>query len=166
MSDHTPSRRALLAATGSAGAALLAGCLGSATSGDDPAANTPGPSATSTAPPVDYGGALAGANGWTGPGSTVDRRGESTVTVRVGAGEEGLSFDPVGVHVDAGTTVRWEWTGEGGSHDVHAVSGAGFESRVDAEGDVEWTAPDEPTTVRYECRPHTSQGERGVVVVE
>jgi halocyanin-like protein len=99
-------------------------------------------------------------------GSVVDATGGSTVTVRVGAGPNGLAFDPPAVRVSPGTTVRWEWTGEGGSHDVHAVSGASFESRVDAEGDFEWTAPDEPTTVRYECRPHTSQGERGVVVVE
>ena len=43
----------------------------------------------------------------------VDRRGESPVTITVGAPGNGgdFAFKPAAVRVDPGTTVVWEWTG-------------------------------------------------------
>ncbi|TKX53002.1 halocyanin, partial [Halorubrum sp. SP3] len=51
-------------------------------------------------------------------GSYTDARGQDEVTISVGAGSNGLAFDPTLVWVDEGTTVTWEWTGAGGSHNV------------------------------------------------
>lgn len=97
-------------------------------------------------------------------GSTVDRTGEDTVTVAVGAGN-GLLFDPPAVRVTLGTTVVWEWTGNGGQHNVKAQSGA-FESELaSAEGTTfEWTF-EESGVVRYLCVPHEAVGMKGVVEV-
>ncbi|MFB6074186.1 MAG: halocyanin domain-containing protein [Haloarculaceae archaeon] len=94
-----------------------------------------------------------------------DHTGQSTVTVAVG-GADGRSFEPAAVRVDAGTTVRWEWTGGGSAHDVtaedggfqsdyHTEAGATFEHTFDASG-----------TTRYFCVPHEYAGMKGVVVVE
>jgi halocyanin-like protein len=54
--------------------------------------------------------------------AVTDRTGESAVTVRVGTDGNGagFGFGPAVVRVDPGTTVTWEWTGEGGQHDVVA----------------------------------------------
>ena len=42
--------------------------------------------------------------------ATVDYTGQESVTVAVGAGENGVLFDPPAILVDPGTTVTWEWT--------------------------------------------------------
>jgi len=58
---------------------------------------------------------------------TVDMRDADEVTVNVGA-NDGLSFGPAAVAVSSGTTVVWEWTGQGGDHNVSATDGE-FEKR-------------------------------------
>ena len=58
---------------------------------------------------------------------TVDLRGEDEVVVVVGSGDDGFEFEPPAIMVDPGTTVVWEWTGEGGAHDVTHEDGE-FES--------------------------------------
>lgn len=99
---------------------------------------------------------------------TVDYRGRETVAVTVGAGN-GLSFDPPAVLVDPGTTIRWEWTGEGGEHNVHATDGpipldsdledtAGFEYEFTVESDHEGIT-------RYVCVPHEAVHMKGAVAV-
>jgi plastocyanin len=40
-------------------------------------------------------------------------------------------FSPPTIRIDSGTTVTWTWTGQGGTHNVVAVEGSEFESRVD-----------------------------------
>ncbi len=108
-------RRTILAGTLGA-LAGLAGCQapGSADS-DTPSTSTTGDGATAatdstTAAEVDYGGWFTDTSNFDG---TVDRRGQSAVTVAVGAAGNGgaFAFDPPAVHVDPGTTVTWEWTG-------------------------------------------------------
>ncbi|ADD06135.1 halocyanin [Natrialba magadii ATCC 43099] len=47
-----------------------------------------------------------------------DETGEDEVEIAVGAGDNGNRFDPEAVRISEGTTVVWEWTGDGGSHDV------------------------------------------------
>jgi len=64
--------------------------------------------------------AVTGAN----LGTYQDARGESEVTVQVGAGDSGLAFDATKLWVDPGTTITFEWTGNGGAHNVQNV-GAG-----------------------------------------
>ena len=47
-----------------------------------------------------------------------DLTGEAEVTVAVGAEDRGDAFDPVAFRIATETTVVWEWTGEGGGHNV------------------------------------------------
>jgi halocyanin-like protein len=100
---------------------------------------------------------------------TRDLRGQSEVTVEVGAGENGLLFDPPAILVDPGTTVVWEWTGAGGGHNVVEETGA-FDSgsAVAEEGTTfEHTFADaeEGDVFRYVCEPHRAVGMKGAVAV-
>ncbi|SMO67456.1 halocyanin domain-containing protein [Halorubrum cibi] len=130
------SRRALVGSCGAASLALLAGCAG-----------------------------LTGGTGGGGEDAEpVDRTGRETVEVAVGAGN-GLSFSPANVRIDPGTTVVWEWTGEGGGHNVVDVDGA-FESELtDEAGHTFEHAFEEAGVHEYVCTPHQTQGMRGVVEV-
>ena len=97
--------------------------------------------------------------------SLQDMTGEDSVTVAVGAGN-GLAFDPAGIRVDSGTTVTWEWTGEGGQHNVVDEGGA-FESElIDEEGHTFEYTFEEGGNVLYFCQPHRGVGMKGAVVVE
>ncbi|GAA0722764.1 halocyanin-like protein [Halorubrum trapanicum] len=100
---------------------------------------------------------------------THDYRGQDEVTVRVGAGENGLRFGPAAILIDPGATVVWEWTGQGGGHNVVADDGT-FDSgsAVPDEGTTfEYTFEDagEGDTFNYYCGPHQSVGMKGVVAV-
>ena len=130
------SRRALLAA-GSATVAALAGCASTV---------------------------LPGGGGEKAAEERVDRTGEAIVTVAVGA-DGGFSFAPAHVRIDAGTTVVWEWTGDGGGHNAYAVDGS-FSSDIVAEaGHTFERAFEAPETVEYVCTPHQTRGMRGTVEV-
>lgn len=97
-------------------------------------------------------------------GDIMDERGSDEVTVMVGAGD-GFSYDPPAVRVDPGTTVVWEWSGEGGGHDVVEDGGA-FESELQTDEGATFEHTFEETgTYRYYCTPHESQGMKGAVVV-
>ena len=181
--DTTLDRRRFVQATTAAGATLLlAGCSGGGdggdsgsggsdgsdgsdgsggSSGDGGSSDGDGGDAQYLSEEPDYGGWLEGANNYE---QTVDATGQDEVTVSVGAGD-GLSFGPAAVAVSTGTTVVWEWTGEGGGHNVAADSGA-FESETVTEGGhtFEYTF-EETGTFNYECTPHSSVGMKGAVVV-
>ena len=120
---------------------------------------------------VGAGGAAAAYDGWLDDvdnyDGTHDYRGEEVVHVDVGAGM-GLSFDPAAILIDEGTTVVWEWTGEGGEHnvaerndafesDLAATAGHTFEHTFD---DVE-----EGDTFEYVCTPHEAVDMKGVVAI-
>jgi plastocyanin len=141
-------RRAVLAgATG--GLAALAGCSRGGGGGNDAEA----------ASLDDWLGGLSEYDG------VVDRTGEDEVTVAVGAGNDGLSFDPVAVAIDTGTTVVWEWTGRGGRHNVVERNGA-FESPYHQdEGATFEHEFDESGVYPYYCRPHRSLGMKGGIRV-
>jgi len=117
--------------------------------------------------PPDLGGFLDAVGNFSG--SVVDERGKDTVTVEVGVNANGgaYGFGPAAVHVDNGATVQWEWTGEGGGHNVvsadsgpldsgSAVSSAGvnYEHTFESDG-----------IYNYVCVPHESLGMKGSVVV-
>ncbi len=57
---------------------------------------------------------------------TADMRGQTEVRVQVGAEGNGGEFavSPPAIHVDPGTTVIWEWVGEGGPHKVTLEDGS------------------------------------------
>ncbi|MCU4718347.1 halocyanin domain-containing protein [Halapricum hydrolyticum] len=112
----------------------------------------------------DYGGYLSGANGF--DGSTVDLRGQDAVTIAVGAGSSGYTFDPAAVWVDPGTTIVWEWTGEGGAHNVVGEN-TDFTSgdTIDQEGYTYERTFEESGIVTYYCNPHQDLGMLGAIAV-
>ncbi|WP_224268935.1 halocyanin domain-containing protein [Haloprofundus salinisoli] len=97
-----------------------------------------------------------------------DHTGESEVTVMVGAdGIEGPhAYEPTAIRVSPGTTVVWEWTGAGGTHDVIAEDDS-FESELVAdEGHTFEQTFEETGTTKYFCTPHRAMGMRGGIIVE
>jgi halocyanin-like protein len=102
-------------------------------------------------------------------GSVVDETGSDSVTVTVGAEGNGggFAFDPSAVRVSSGTTITFEWTGEGGQHNVVAEEGGDFESELTSESGYTFEHTFESSgTVLYYCSPHKSLGMRGAVIVE
>lgn len=158
---HTDRRNflktaAALTVTGS----LLAGCTSSGTSGDSD--NTPNADS----------GRQASFDGWfentANYEEVIDKTDTSTVAVQVGAdGNNGAyAFAPPAIKIASGTTVTWEWTGMGGSHNVVADDGS-FESEMTAEqGHTFDHSFDSAGTYKYYCLPHKAMGMKGVVVVE
>jgi halocyanin-like protein len=115
----------------------------------------------------DWGGYLDGIDG-----GYQDLRGQSEVTVDVGANGNGgaLAFAPAGIWVDPGTTVVWEWTGEGGGHNVISEEGpASLDSGAavaEAGTTFEHTfSEDEAGITKYYCSPHQALGMLGAVAV-
>lgn len=107
-------------------------------------------------------------------GTIVNQREADTIQVEVGAGENGIAFEPAAVAVSAGTTVRWEWTGEGGAHNVTArpddqIGESDYEfssgDPVDEEGETYEQTLDDSGIALYHCEPHLSVGMKGAVVV-
>lgn len=98
---------------------------------------------------------------------TVDRTAEEEVDVVVGAEGNGgaFAFDPAAVKVSRGTTVVWEWTGKGSSHNVLAEDGTFASSLTAEEGHIFEYTFEETGLYRYYCKPHRSLGMKGAVRV-
>ncbi|WP_430504530.1 plastocyanin/azurin family copper-binding protein [Haloparvum sp. PAK95] len=101
-------------------------------------------------------------------GSYTDARGQDEVTIEVGAGD-GLAFGPTKVWVDPGTTITWEWTGNGGKHNVETVEGpAEFQSEVVGEGGHTFSVDlteENKGIIHYQCQPHATVGMHGGIAV-
>jgi len=106
----------------------------------------------------------------------VDETGQEEVTVLNGAGPDGLEFNPQNVKISVGTTVTWEWTGDGGQHNVvhdpewgQDDTGADepvFESELTGEEGHEYSHTFEETgTYYYVCELHLASGMDGHVRV-
>lgn len=152
MSSNEVSRRGFM--TAAAGSAAVAATAGSA-------------AAQKTVP--EFSSFVQKANLYK-EGTVTDARGKKEVTVKVGAGK-GLAFDPPTLWVSPGTTVTWEWTGQGGAHNVVNESGpAALDSGspVSEEGHTysfEFTEEHAGKITDYKCEPHVGQGMRGAVAV-
>jgi halocyanin-like protein len=112
---------------------------------------------------IDYGDWLEDTSNFE---ETVDKTGQDEVTIQVGVeGNNGTNaFGPAAVQVDPGTTVVWEWTGQG-SHNVIEQGGA-FESEITAEAGFTFEQTfEEAGIVKYACTPHKAMGMKGAVVV-
>jgi serine/threonine-protein kinase len=164
MSKFNPDRRKVLAATGVALSVGLAGCGGG---GDDNGNGGDGGDGGSGAESPDAYLSDNDANNY--DGNVADETGSDSVTVMVGAGENGLAFDPAAVQVDSGTEITWEWTGNGGQHNVigDAEPTATLDSgeAVSEEGNTYSETLDTAGTYGYFCDPHRSSGMYGAVEV-
>ncbi len=115
----------------------------------------------------DFGGHLDDAN----VVSVEDRRGESAVTVAVGAGDRGLAFAPTGLWIDPGTTVRFRWTGDGGGHNVRVdetPEGSDWSGSGEVVSDAGFTHEHTFTVegvYEYYCQPHQQLGMLGAIAV-
>jgi len=102
-------------------------------------------------------------------GTIADYTGQDEVVVAVGAGDIGFAFDPAAIRIDAGTTVVWEWTGEGGAHNVVAedASTTQFDSGepIDEEGHTFEQTFEDAGIELYYCTPHKANGKLGGIDV-
>nr|WP_269453355.1 halocyanin domain-containing protein [Natronomonas moolapensis] len=101
-------------------------------------------------------------------GSLEDMTGQDEVVIETGAGENGFAFSPSGVVVSTGTNVVWEWTGEGGAHNVVSEDGSDYEFESELTDEAGYTIEqtvDEAGAVLYACIPHRAQGMYGAVAV-
>jgi len=169
MTRNEVSRRGFLAAAGTAtaaGATATSAAAQNESEGNE--SDSGGGGGGGTQVPV-FGSYLSDANLYTEAG-TVDARGQESVSVAVGAGDNSVAFDPATIWVSPGTTIVWEWTGEGGRHNVVANDGpAGLDSgsAVDSGSETyeyEVTEADAGIT-SYKCVPHESLGMKGGVAV-
>jgi len=113
----------------------------------------------------DFGGYLDNVSNFSG---VEDATGQDEVTVEVGVdnGGQPYGFGPAAVHIDTGTTVIWEWTGEGGGHNVVAEDDTfNSGSPVPAEGTTYEYTFEEGGIYNYFCSPHKSLDMKGSVVV-
>lgn len=150
------TRRQLLQAVGIATAVGLAGCTGR---------GAPAKNCVKLPTEPDYARWLDKVDRYNG---TCDMRGHEHVTVAVGArGKNGfVSYDPVAVAVSPGTTVRWEWTGRGGGHDVVSDTGLFTSGKpVSAAGTTFEHTFDAPGIYNYYCTPHRGMHMKGLVLV-
>ncbi|MEF8785368.1 MAG: halocyanin domain-containing protein [Haloarculaceae archaeon] len=171
-------RRRFLRLGSLAAIGALAGCAGSEPTNEEAPSDTTTstPMETETATPEDSAGIQTTSDidydGWfeetdNFDGTTVDARDQNSVTVAVGADGNGggaFAFDPPAVWVEPGTTVTWEWTGNGGSHNVVANDGSFRSGDPTDSGTYERTLETDGT-VPYYCDPHQGLGMKGAVVV-
>jgi len=105
-----------------------------------------------------------GAGAVAGTGLSQPATAQETPVVRMGNNY----FDPIGLHVEPGTTVRFELAA--GAHSATAYENripsdaSAFDSGVISSGGYEYTF-EEPGTYDYYCIPHKSGGMVGRIVV-
>jgi halocyanin-like protein len=165
MDTNDVSRRGFVAAAGTTAAAVAASAPAAAAEEESGDGGEEGGGGGGETVPA-FGAFLGDANGYE-EGAVEDARGQDAVTVEVGAGG-GFAFGPATVWVSPGTTITWEWTGEGGAHNVVANDGpAGLDSGDPVEsGSYEYEVTDDDAGITtYYCSPHQSQGMKGGVAV-
>lgn len=165
--DDTPlDRRRVLAATGTVLAGALAGCSGGGDGGDGNSdGGDSGDGGDGGGGSTDFGGWFDDVSNFDG---VVDETGADEVTVKVGAEGNGANyaFSPAAVKVSSGTTVIWEWTGKGSTHNV-VHDGGDYESELVLEkGHTFEHTFESAGTSKYSCVPHEALGMKGAVVVE
>ncbi|WP_225334000.1 halocyanin domain-containing protein [Halomicrobium urmianum] len=152
------SRRAFMRTA--AGATAAAGASGVA-AGQDNESSGGGGGGT-----PDFGGFLDGVGNF--DGSVEDATGSDSATVEVGVQANGgaYGFGPVAIHVDNGATVQWEWTGEGGGHNVVSDGDGPLGSDTYSEAGVNYEHTfEEDGIYPYICEPHVGMGMKGAIVV-
>ena len=155
------SRRGFLRTA--AGATAASAAAGTATAQE----STEGGDGGGGGGPPDFGGFLDQVGNF--DGSVADATGQDSATVEVGVQANGgaFGFGPAAIHVDNGATVQFEWTGNGGGHNV-VSDGAGpldSGSAVSSAGVNYEHTFEEDGIYPYVCVPHEGLGMKGAVVV-
>jgi halocyanin-like protein len=115
--------------------------------------------------PADYGGWMDDANNF--GGETADLRGQDEVVIDVGAGSGGLAFGPAAARISPGTTVVWEWTGDGGGHNVVGENRDFTSGDTVSEAGTTYQRTFEATGIAtYYCNPHRAAGMKGALIVD
>jgi halocyanin-like protein len=187
MSDDLDRRTFVRTAAAVSGAGLLAGCGGSGGDGgssDGGADGNSGETEATEAEETETAGSGGGMETAEAPGEVADYVGDSSnfdgsmvvmtdqdeVSVAVGAEGNGgaFAFDPPAINVSTGTTVVWEWTGQGAGHNVVSDGDGPLDSgsAVAEEGTTYEYTFEESGTYLYNCVPHVALGMKGAVVVE
>ncbi len=100
--------------------------------------------------------------------ATCDLRDSDSVEIEVGAkGNDAFwAFNPAAIAITTGTTVRWNWTGRGGPHNVVSQTGVldSGGAVVDEGTEFEYRF-ESPGLHRYICEPHESLGMKGAVFI-
>ena len=97
----------------------------------------------------------------------VDRREIDQVSVMVGAGDNGIAFEPAVIRVSLGAWVKWEWTGQGGQHNVVARDDTFYSGdAVRDESTTFYNRFKEEGEYVYLCEQHENLGMKGAVIVD
>ncbi|WP_252701202.1 plastocyanin/azurin family copper-binding protein [Natronosalvus vescus] len=154
-----PTRRRLLAAAGAVSLTALAGCIFGGNDED----YYDGETFVDEDDEPEYDGFLEGIDH---PG-TVDwtETPDEEMVIYVGTGLEGMGYAPRSVRVPVGATVTWEWTGDGGRHDVVDTDDAFDSGEKHSEGETFEFTLEEPGTYTYYCTPHHHRGMVGALEV-
>ena len=154
-------REFLQTAGGAAGGTAVLASAGTAAAAEDSGGGGGG---TTVPAWPDY---LSGANGFD-EASVADERGSDSVTVEVGAGANGFAYNPTTLWISPGTTVQFEWTGQGGGHNVVSNDGPAeldSGSPVSESGvNYEYTFENAGINTYY-CNPHETSGMKGGIAV-
>ena len=168
------SRRRFVIGTGAAAATgALAGCSGNGGgngNGNGDGGNGNGNGGGASGPVGKVQSFVEENEANTYEGSVEDHTGESEVTISTGAGDNGFAFSPAAIEVDPGTTIIWEWTGEGGGHNVTPEGDTDFEDFgneeiVDEAGFTLEETFEETGAALYVCVPHRAQGMFGGIAI-
>ncbi|WP_224332431.1 plastocyanin/azurin family copper-binding protein [Haloprofundus halobius] len=168
MSKDAISRRTFLRATAGATATAVGATTaaaqedGNGTSGNDSSGNE---TAGNESAGNESSGNESGGNESSGNESAggSDGGGGGTETVTVGAGSDGLSFDPEELTIEPGTTVVFEWASNG--HNVVPNEGDWGETEIYDEGHTYEHTFEEEAEYEYVCEPHESAGMVGTIEV-
>ncbi|MFB6223123.1 MAG: halocyanin domain-containing protein, partial [Haloarcula sp.] len=169
---QSSSRRQFLAGTGLTALAVTAGCLSSGSPSQAAGASNENATATDTetatpeSTPESLDDWLDDANGYDGEPRRYGP--ESRPTVMVGEEiDSGLAFSPSAIEVPPMTTVRWDWTGNGGQQNVVALDGTFDSGRTNAQPGTGYHYFFEETgEYRYVSEPHRDDGMKGAVIVK
>lgn len=161
MTRRIDRRRFLAVAGGGTLATAIAGC-----SDDETVEVDASTGEAQVDVPNDLDEYLGDANGY--DQQIIDLTNERSVTIAVGAGSEGLQYDPVAFRIEKQTTISWVWTGKGGAHDVTATEDSFRALDSDepvAQAGEEWDYAVSGDAVhkefKYFCSNHRDEGMKG-----